>query len=200
VADLGAWEPLTVDQVAMIFAAASFPWWIAGGWAIDLFVGHQTRPHDDLDVVFLREDQRTIQDTLAGWDLWAADPPGSLRPWSPGELLPFHVHDVWCRRTPSAPWCLQLMLADCDGDRWLYRRDRRVSAPLSQIGRRTESGISFLSPEVQLLFKAKSPNRPKDELDFDAALPRLDRTSRQWLIGALNVVDPGHPWLARLEE
>src|ERR1700694_1145532 len=85
--DRGPWEALTVDQVATRLAAAPFPWWIAGGWAIDLFVGHQTRPHDDIDIVVLRRDQRAVQEAMADWELWAADPPGSLRPWSPGESL-----------------------------------------------------------------------------------------------------------------
>jgi hypothetical protein len=33
------------------------PWWIGGGWAIDLFVGSSPREHDDVDVVVLRRDQ-----------------------------------------------------------------------------------------------------------------------------------------------
>jgi hypothetical protein len=198
--NLGVWKPLTVDQVTSILATASFPWWIAGGWAIDLFIGHQTRPHDDIDVLFLRHDQLAVQTALAHWDLWAADPPGSLRRWSPGEVLPPHVHDIWCRRTPAAPWCLQLMVADADGEQWIFRRDSRITAPLVQIGRRTMSGVPFLSPQVQLLFKAKRPNRPKDELDFNSALPMLDLAGRQWLIDALTVTVPDHPWLERIGE
>jgi hypothetical protein len=35
-ADLGRWEPLTVDDVVEVMAGVAAPWWIAGGWAIDL--------------------------------------------------------------------------------------------------------------------------------------------------------------------
>jgi hypothetical protein len=97
VADLGPWEPLAVRDLARLLAGASFPWWVAGGWAIDLFVGHQTRPHDDLDVLVLRRDQLAVQHALRGWDLHAADPPGTLRPWRPGETLGAGIHDIWCR-------------------------------------------------------------------------------------------------------
>jgi len=38
------------------FARASVPWWVAGGWAIDLFLNRSTRQHHDLDVGVLRRD------------------------------------------------------------------------------------------------------------------------------------------------
>jgi len=74
-----------VRDLAPLLAGMAFPWWVAGGWAIDLFVGHQTRLHDDLDVLVLRRDQLAVHQALRGWDLHAADPPGTLRPWAPGE-------------------------------------------------------------------------------------------------------------------
>jgi len=98
-----------------LFRDLRVPWWIAGGWAIDLFVGRTTRSHADVDVRILRCNQRAVQATLASWDLHTADPPGTLGPWKPGEILPAHVHDIWCRPDPSTPWALQLMLADADG-------------------------------------------------------------------------------------
>src|SRR5688572_25039349 len=108
--NLYRWEPLSVEEAAGLFTGAPFPWWIAGGWAIDLFIGHQTRPHADTDILILRQDQLAARATLADWDVHVADPPGSLRPWPLDETLPPHAHDIWCRRTPDAPWSLQLML------------------------------------------------------------------------------------------
>jgi len=31
-------------------------WCVAGGWAIDMFLGKQTRPHEDMEIVVLRRD------------------------------------------------------------------------------------------------------------------------------------------------
>lgn len=90
--DLGDWQPLHPDSVAERLEGADFPWWIAGGWAIHLFVGRQTRSHSDLDVLVLRADHVQLRGHLADWDLHAADPPGTLRPWSPAELLHDEVH------------------------------------------------------------------------------------------------------------
>jgi hypothetical protein len=200
VADLGPWEPLAVRDLARLLAGASFPWWVAGGWAIDLFVGHQTRPHDDLDVLVLRRDQLAVQQVMRGWDLHAADPPGTLRPWRPGETLGVGIHDIWCRPHVASPWAFQLMLADADatGTRWVFRRDRRVTGPLSRLGRRGAENIAYLAPEVQLLYKAKPVPRPKDEHDFAVALPLLDAPRRRWLTQALTILHPQHPWLAQL--
>ena len=195
---LGPWVPLAVPDVAALLREVQVPWWIAGGWAIDLFVGRQTRPHGDIDVFVLRPHQLAIQAALAGGDLHAADPPGTLRPWRPGERLDAPIIDIWCRRTPATPWSLQLMLGDTDADRWVFRRDHRVSGPLSQLTCRTPDGVPFLAPEVQLLYKAKAAPLPKDEADFTAAVPLLDEGRRRWLVRALRTYDGRHPWLTRL--
>ena len=40
--------------------------------------------------------------------------------------------------------------------------------------------------------------RPKDDADFATCLPRLDTAARTWLAGALDLVDPVHPWLHKI--
>lgn len=174
------------------------PWWVAGGWAVDLLVGRQTRPHGDLDIVVLRRDQAIVRQHLESWDLWAADPPGVLRPWSIGETLPSGVHDVWCRRHPDASWAFQLMIDDTDGDDWLFRRDHRIRRPIvSLAGRASTADLPVLAPEVQLLHKSRDP-RPKDHADLLVVRGTLTDRERHWLRTALTVVAPDHPWIAQL--
>lgn len=194
-ADLGRWEPFVPHEAAELLDRLAVPWWIAGGWAIDLFLGRRTRDHEDLDVGLLLRDQLAVQATLSGWDLHPAGG-GVLRPWPPGENLPPDVHDVWCRPAPNAPWALQFMLNEAEGEDWLFRRDPGVRRPLAEIVLRDRDGLPFLAPEVQLLFKSKQP-RPKDEADFAAVLPYLDEGRRRWLSEVLARVQPGHPWIAR---
>jgi lincosamide nucleotidyltransferase A/C/D/E len=45
--------------------------WLDGGWGVDALVGHQTRPHGDLDLVISLEDANSAIDALArlGFDL-----------------------------------------------------------------------------------------------------------------------------------
>jgi hypothetical protein len=39
------WRTLEPAAARQIMSAVDVPWWIAGGWAIDLFVGARTRAH-----------------------------------------------------------------------------------------------------------------------------------------------------------
>lgn len=173
------------------------PWLIAGGHAIDLFVGRTTREHADTDVFLLRRDQQAVHEALPGWEIHAADPPGQLRRWLPGETLPTGVHDVWCRPDATSPWQVQFMVDEAEGDVWISRRDPRVRRALGELRHTSASGLPFLAPEVQLFYKARG-RRPKDELDLESALPRLSGEQRVWLREAVALAHPEHVWLDRL--
>jgi hypothetical protein len=196
--ELGTWSPLSLPEVAQLLAGIREPWWIAGGLAIELFVGRPTRSHDDVDVQICRDDQLAFQAALATWDLHAADPPGTLRPWHRGESLPLTVQDIWCRPNPTAPWAFQFMLADTLADQWIFRRDRRVRRSLAALTHRSIDGLPYIAPEVQLLFKARATPRPKDEHDFAIAHGLLSEEARAWLDAALALYNPDHPWRKRL--
>lgn len=198
----GSWQPWQPEQVASFFSTLTVPWWIAGGWALDLFLGEQTRDHDDVDVQILRRDQQEIRTLLGAWDIQGADldrlpVEWPFREWEVGQTLDPSVHDVWCRPNKADPWVFQLMVADFVDDQWLFRRDPRIRRPLAAIGHRTHDGIPYIAPEIQLLYKARA-SRPKDEADFARTLPALDEKSRQWLAQSLAFVHPEHAWLMKL--
>lgn len=199
---LGIWRPWSPQAVAAFMAPLAGPWWIAGGWAIDLFLGRQTREHEDIDVQTLRRDQHAVRALFGGWDVQAALPPPRdetwpFRSWRLGELLDPGEHDIWLRPTPTEPWAIQLMIADTVGETWLSRRTPEITRPLAELGGVTADGIPYLAPEVQLFYKAKNA-RPKDEADFAQALPALSPERRLWLDNALAVAHPAHPWRAQL--
>ena len=203
--ELGSWSPMEPDEVACLLRRADVPWWIAGGWAIDLHRGRRTRAHDDIDVLVLRPHLSRLREQLTGWDVHAADPPGTLRPWPAGEQLPSGVHDLWCRPSPTADWCLQLMVDDLvDGghggeQQWVYRRDARVRRAWRTLsGPASSPQRAVLAPEVQLLYKSAGP-RAKDEADFAQIAGVLDSFRRIWLIEALQLTDTAHPWIERLQ-
>jgi len=194
----GPWDSLSPQDVAAFLSSLSVPWWISGGWALDLFLGRQTRDHADLDVQVLRHDQQVVRAAFAGWDVQAALPqPRSedwpFRTWDQGDELDPRIHDIWCRPEAGEPWRVQLMLADSEGEDWLFRRDSRIRRPLATIGCWSDDGLPYLAPEIQLLYKAKAP-RDKDEMDFVRVAPHLAPERRQWLRASLAAVQPGHPW------
>lgn len=191
------WEPLSLAEVKQLLGPVSAPWWIAGGYALDMFIGHETRKHVDVDVSVLRRDQQAFRDALGKWDVRIAHA-GEFIPWKRGETLKPEHHEVWARETPAGPWRLEVLFEESEGRRWAYRRNPRIGLNIADLGRRDASDIQFIRPEVNLLYKSKAP-RPVDETDFLYALPRLDVAQKGWLVGALYMIDPTHRWIARLK-
>ena len=184
-------EPRRVARVMEGFPRA---WFVAGGWAIDLFLGRETRAHEDDEIAILRADQEEIRRHLAGWTFEKVVS-GVREPWREGEELEPPIHEIHAR-SPGGE-ILEILLNEAAGDLWRFRRNLDVARPLLELGLRSADGIPFLAPEVVLLYKAKAP-RPCDEQDLAAVLPRLDIGRRGWLLRALEACHPGHPWIARL--
>jgi uncharacterized protein (DUF952 family) len=194
-------------RAAQVMAGFAGPWWVAGGWALDLFLDRKTRPHADLELSVLAADQAALFEHLRGWDLRLAAPGASLPAWDGATIRP-PFHQVWARRGPGHPTGAEAFAADPTmvgflleqgtRDRWVFRRHPAITRPLDQVGATTGDGIRFIRPEVALLFKAKAP-RFKDQRDFNRALPRLDQAARSWLAAALAQAHPGHAWHDRLQ-
>jgi hypothetical protein len=58
-----------IGRLGSMFDAEHIEYWIFGGWAVDLHVGHVTREHDDIDVAVWLSDFAAIRTLLAveGW-------------------------------------------------------------------------------------------------------------------------------------
>jgi hypothetical protein len=51
-----AWSPWHPRELAQRLEGMSKPWCIVGGWALDLWHGHETRAHEDIEFTVLRGD------------------------------------------------------------------------------------------------------------------------------------------------
>jgi hypothetical protein len=192
----GDWLPLQPHDAATLLAQVTLPWWIAGGWALDLFLGDQTRAHEDLDVGILRRDVIDVITHLSGWEVFEAQSQTLYR-LEAGERPRLDVNSLWCRPRHAQRWSFELMLDEAQGKDWVFRRLPTVRMPLANLIKRTQEGIPYLTPEIQLLYKARHP-RAKDQDDFLRVLPRLGASARAWLIDALSTIDSAHAWLAKL--
>ena len=194
--ELGSWKALRPEDAQRWLEALAAPWWIAGGFALDLCVGHETRAHEDLDVGCFREDLLHLSHALKGWELHAAQD-GRLTRLAAGGVPDPAVHSLWCRPDGEGAWWLEIMLDEREGPDWIFRRNRDVRRPIGELLARNRSGLPYLRPEVQLLYKAKAP-RPRDKADFRAVAPILGKEARAWLRDALGRTHPEHPWLVAL--
>ncbi len=182
-----------VRTIHSLLRAFTRPWYFAGGWALDLYLGKKTRPHEDVEIVVFRRDQFALREYLVGWSFQKAIPGEKrLEPWSEGELLGPPIHEVHCTDSEHE---LEILFEEGDGACWRYRRNPAIGLPVSSIGLATEEGLPYLAPEIILLYKAKNP-RDKDEADLASVLPFLDERRRSWLRDAVEACHPGHPWLA----
>jgi hypothetical protein len=192
-----AWRP---EEVARRFAGVRAPWYVAAGWAIDLFLGGQRREHEDLEVAIPGRRLGEFVAALDGLEIYAVKVPGrgTFTPLSEaGEGLA-ETHQTWVRDPVSGYWRLDLFREPGEGKTWICRRDERIRMPFAEAILRTDDGIPYGRPEIVLLYKAKHAHREKDEADFRAALPRLDPSARERLRTWLELVHPGHAWIDRL--
>jgi hypothetical protein len=167
-------------------------WWVAGGWALDLFVG-SLREHDDVDLLVLRSDQHLIRRQFPSWDIQVAHS-GRLEPWPPGDHVELPRSGFWARSDPNGPWELQFLLAECDDEEWWFRRDPSIRLAVDRIGLVSSDGYPYLRPELVLLYKSRLA-RDVDAADFERTLPKLGDSTRRRLASWL---PPEHPWQPEL--
>ncbi|TLZ50822.1 MAG: hypothetical protein E6K18_06455 [Methanobacteriota archaeon] len=186
-------------HVAAIMRGFDRPWFVAGGWAIDLFLGKETRAHEDIEVAIFRRDQDAIWRHFSGWEMEKIVSGGgdSKRQVWRGEWLSPPIHEIHAKRSGGELRDLEILFDEAWADTWRFRRELAVSRPVAEIGSRTADGVPFLAPDIVLLYKAKA-SRPDDEADFRATFPVLPADHRRWLMDAIERVHPGHPWIASL--
>ena len=194
---LGNWATTTPEDAASWFSSRTVPWWVAGGWALDLFLGRQFREHGDFDVGVLRRDSPQLLAALSNWEIFEAQN-GALSHLRSGVAPRQDVNSLWCRPVGSMLWSAEVLLDAGDTEFWVFRRQPQIRRPLKEVIRRTPQGLPYLAPEVQLLYKAHAP-RPRDQDDFANVVPRLDAPARKWLQESLQMTQPAHDWLAALD-
>lgn len=186
-------QPLKVASLMRGFEA---DWCVAGGWAIDLFLGIETRPHQDIEIAIFRRDQLALQKYLRGWHLQKVEK-RAFSDWNKDEFLELPVFEIHCFNEKNDLPRFEVLLNETNGKEWIFRRNEIVTKPLSKLYSESNSGIKFLRPEVVLLYKSKNP-REKDEQDFQAAANYLDFESKEWLRNALSICYSEHHWQQRL--
>ncbi|ART74873.1 hypothetical protein B4U37_01885 [Sutcliffiella horikoshii] len=195
------WRPLSITEIHSIFSIIPIQWWIAGGWALDIYLQKVTRAHEDIDIVILRPDHLILQRHLGrDWEMFIAFK-GHLIPWNKNQLLDSHYDNIWVKKKDESTWAFQVMLLDIEEKNWIYKRNNTIRKSLEDIGLVSLSGIPFLKPEIQLLYKGgSSVIREKDFIDLGNILPKLNVSNRDWLKKSLKIQYPhGHKWIELID-
>jgi len=153
--DLWKWEDFDPSRLSSLMRSFDAPWWVAGGRALDLWMGHPTRAHLDVDVAILRADQKHLHETFGGWELYYSTPDHRLVPYRSECWLEEPLHGVWARPASDSPWLCEFLLNEHEGQQWVYRRNPAVRKPLAEVGfMASAGGVAILVPEIVLLYKA----------------------------------------------
>jgi hypothetical protein len=175
--DGSAWSAWYPSEAAHRLRHVSAPWYVAGGWAIDLHRGLESREHEDLEVAVPRERFHEIRQALPGFGFVVV---GDGRRWPAAGPAFDRLHQTWVWDAGARQYRMDVFREPHDGETWICRRDESIRLPYREIVLRTGDGIPYLVPQIVLLFKAKAV-REKDEADFDWVLPLLGQEERRWL-------------------
>lgn len=165
-------------------------WFIAGGWALDLYIGRKTRYHEDIEIGIFRKDQLYLKNYFDGWK-FKKIVNGQFYEWG-DEFLELPIHEIYIVNEETDEY-IEILLNELKNNEWIYRRDLRISKSLNTTYSYTELGIPYLNPEIVLLFKT-SHTREKDNQDFESVIKRIDDKEREWLSKSLKLYNPNHKW------
>jgi hypothetical protein len=192
-----AWQAWSPDDLYVRLHGLGLDWYVAGGWALDLWHGRQTRAHEDLECVVLANQLETARKALSELEFFTASA-GRLTHLPKAAPVPDDVWQAWGAEVRARCWRVDMMVERGTKEHWVYKRDPTFTLPRAAAVRQNERGMPYLAPAIVLLFKARHA-RDKDQQDFLAALPRLEREERADLGRWLSALHPGHPWLAMLQ-
>lgn len=212
-------HPLLLQTKALL-ADAPFDWAVCGGFAIDLFLGRETRVHGDIDLCALEKDRPNIQRFMLekGWNVYEFRGMGKVRPlegssssetgrnlmcFLPGcDLVQFYpcedegllYHQFFHKGLTELNY-LEFLFSPTDGNQLIFSQSPAICRQLDKAILHRD-GIPYLAPEIALLHKAREPERPESIADFQTAFPSMDAEQKRWFQESLALLFPkGHPWL-----
>lgn len=195
--DENAWDAWSPTQLASKLKDLETDWYVVGGWALDLWHGSQQREHDDLEFAVSPQNAATTAAHLSELTFFEANA-GELLSSDLGPDVSESSWQFWGADLTAGQWRVDMMLERGTTRHWQYKRAPDLTQRRDHAVRISTDGIRYLAPANVLLFKAKYC-REKDELDFEAALPRLSAQDRHTLHEWLTRYHPGHKWVHRLK-
>jgi hypothetical protein len=199
------------------------PWFVSGGWAIDLHLNHRTRERGDLDISVPAADRYKCIEFFLAKD-WQIE--GKLF----GSFKAIHkladydedIHYFWSfpkgadfiqayeeesgnrriaynRKTQHELDYIEVFFDRIDDKYYCYRRNPQVRRPINQAILERD-GVRYLAPELVLLYKSNQLSE-KNTHDFNAVVGAFGAETNSWLTSALTLLyGNSHIWLKQLRE
>lgn len=209
-----------IKQANELLKNCGFEYAFCGGWAIDLFIGAETRKHSDIDILAYWPDRDTIIRYMQSLGFRAYEMLGGGR----ARYITDIKNQIKCKRNifcctkDCELVCLsatdeadiyfinfkhigqtklnffEFLFNDKDDTDLLYARNHAVKRVLSDAILYNGS-LPYLSPEMRLLYKSTDTEREGYQSDYDNAMAKMNQRQKLWLDGALTVMYlEGHKW------
>lgn len=180
----GMFEPCI--RVKHIMQKFGFSWFVAGGWAIDLYLGKETRKHEDIEIGIYRKNQMKLYRYFENDRKYYINNKSLIgkhikEGWNK-EYLRLPIHEI---HVDHEDLDLEVLLDEWDEGHWVYRRNEKIRLDEGKAIRSSSDDIPYLCPEIVLLYKTKDL-RDKDILDFSNALPLMSEAQISWLLESID--------------
>jgi hypothetical protein len=162
-----------------------YPWFVAGGWAIDLFLGGETRPHGGVKIGIYRKNQMQLYRYFGSQGKYFIDNRSRVgkrvrREWKK-EYLQAPIQELHLEQDGLE---LEVLLNEKDGDDWVYGGSGKVRLGEERLVLLGDGDIPYLCPEVVSLYKTRDM-RDKDVADIAKAMAKMGGAQRKWLVDSI---------------
>ena len=194
-------------------------WAICGGFAIDLFLGKETRAHGDIDICVFEKERETIAKYMLqnDWQVYEFRGNGKVRLQNedlssePGrnlmctkdtcELVKFYPCEeeqlLWYEFFHTGLKQLdyvEFLFNTSIDDAFIFDKSRGIQREMSKAILYHE-GIPYLAPEIVLLYKASNADNVEYQYDFEQAYINMNEEQKSWFLQGLDTLYPaGHKW------
>ena len=102
VPDWKLWDPWRPEQIADVLAGLAVPWYVAAGWAIDLFHGEERREHEDMEIAVPNARFEEVAGLLEGFEVFVITAPQEAIPLAEAWGRLWDTHQTWVREPGSS--------------------------------------------------------------------------------------------------
>ena len=106
--DFGKWDPWRPEEAARLLDGVDAPWYVAGGWAIDLFLGGERRDHEDLEIAVPNTRFDVVVEALPDFEFFVITAPSEAVPLEDALDRLEQTHQTWVREPAGGSWKLDV--------------------------------------------------------------------------------------------
>ena len=209
-----------IKEANTLLQGQDFSYAICGGFALDMFLGYESRRHGDIDVLAFWEDRETIITYMhsKGFLVYEMLGGGKVHRITDIRTQEKLRKNIFCctedcelvrlydTEEQDVFWLdfqhigltklnyIEFLFNEKTENQFVYIRDNRVKRELEKT-MLEKNGVSYLAPELCLLFKSTDIEREGYQQDFELTVERLNEEQKTWFQEAMEKLYPeGHKW------